>query len=233
MLYSKTIVCLANSWKLGGQCIAGKEILPTGFGLWIRPVSQVPSGELRGERYYADGTDPKLLDKITIRFLKPSPHGFQTENHVVDPNLRWVKEGVLAWDELAPALDTPVGSLWVNGHSTYRGLNDEIPEREANRLTSSLALIEPNGLVLTIDTEGREFGNPRRRVRADFRLYGERYVLPVTDPVANGDLQNEPDGTELHIPVARLCISIGEPFKERGACYKLVAAVIRPDRPGA
>ena len=36
----KRIVCLANSRKLGGRCIAGKELLADGVsGSWIRPVS--------------------------------------------------------------------------------------------------------------------------------------------------------------------------------------------------
>ena len=26
--YSKTIICLANSWKLGDRCIAGKVVTP-------------------------------------------------------------------------------------------------------------------------------------------------------------------------------------------------------------
>ena len=36
----KQIVCFANSRKLGGRCIAGKEWLADGvLGQWIRPVS--------------------------------------------------------------------------------------------------------------------------------------------------------------------------------------------------
>ncbi len=36
----KRIVCLANSRKYSGRCIAGKELLADGRpGRWIRPVS--------------------------------------------------------------------------------------------------------------------------------------------------------------------------------------------------
>ena len=36
----KRIVCLANSRKRGGRCVAGKELLADGrAGGWIRPVS--------------------------------------------------------------------------------------------------------------------------------------------------------------------------------------------------
>jgi len=35
----KRIVCLANSRKLQGRCIAGREIVQGKPGAWIRPVS--------------------------------------------------------------------------------------------------------------------------------------------------------------------------------------------------
>ncbi|MGH7707024.1 MAG: dual OB domain-containing protein, partial [Vulcanimicrobiaceae bacterium] len=35
----KRIVCLANSRKLQGRCVAGRELQKNGPGAWIRPVS--------------------------------------------------------------------------------------------------------------------------------------------------------------------------------------------------
>jgi hypothetical protein len=35
----KRLVCLANSRKSGGRCIAGRELLTGNLGEWIRPVS--------------------------------------------------------------------------------------------------------------------------------------------------------------------------------------------------
>lgn len=35
----KRLVCLANSRKSGGRCIAGRELLAGNVGEWIRPVS--------------------------------------------------------------------------------------------------------------------------------------------------------------------------------------------------
>src|SRR3954454_3491042 len=91
--YSKTIVVLANSRKISGRCVAGKEVAGTGFGNWIRPVSARPVGELsEGDRQFQDGTDPKLLDVITIPMSKHSPHGFQTENHEIDDQFYWVRK---------------------------------------------------------------------------------------------------------------------------------------------
>jgi len=40
----KKIICLANSRKYGGRCIAGKEIRSRN---WIRPIRDGGNGELR------------------------------------------------------------------------------------------------------------------------------------------------------------------------------------------
>jgi hypothetical protein len=81
--YAKTIVCLANSYKTGGICVAGKEKLGNGaFGHWIRPVSDRPGAELsRTECANSNYGAPKLLDVIAVPLLKPVPHGHQIENH--------------------------------------------------------------------------------------------------------------------------------------------------------
>ena len=53
---TKRIVCLANSSKLNGRCIAGKEIIEDGrVGDWIRPVSVREKQEVsEWERQYKD-----------------------------------------------------------------------------------------------------------------------------------------------------------------------------------
>ena len=111
----KRIVCLANSRKNGGRCIAGKELGPDGRpGGWIRPISAAPGGEVRErERQYEDGSEPEILDVIEIRFISAEPKEYQSENWLIDAEYRWVKVGRLNTDDLYLWLDRDE-PLWSN-----------------------------------------------------------------------------------------------------------------------
>jgi len=77
----KRIVCLANSRKLNGRCIAGKELLGGRSVGWIRPVSAREHEEVSEyERQYEDGSDPQVLDIIDVSLLDPRPKSYQQEN---------------------------------------------------------------------------------------------------------------------------------------------------------
>jgi len=107
MAYIKRIVCLANSYKTGGRCIAGKEVLARGYGGWIRPVSARATTEVWPSEYrYVNNESPKILDIIDIPLLSAAPQHHQTENHVIDAG-RWVKQGVLPWNQLEQLRDRP------------------------------------------------------------------------------------------------------------------------------
>jgi len=107
--YTKDIVCLANSRKPpSGRCIAGKEMLKTGYGYWIRPVSERPSAEVsEEERRYEDGRDPRVLDIIAVPMKGPAPSLHQVENHIIDANYYWTKIGELPWTKLWHLFDLP------------------------------------------------------------------------------------------------------------------------------
>jgi len=139
--YWKTIICLANSRKLAGRCVAGKEITGNKVGGWIRLVGATLTGELSEEdRRFQNGQEPQLLDVIKIPMVEARPNGFQTENHLINDGYYWTKERDATWDDLKAALDPVVTPLWDNSSSSYNGLNDRVEEAVAKELDSSLRL---------------------------------------------------------------------------------------------
>jgi hypothetical protein len=223
--YSKRIVCLACARRPSGRYVAGRELLENGYGGWIRPVSARPSGEISlEERRYESGMEPRILDIIEIPMIAAVPHIHQTENHMIDAAYYWTKKGVLAWTDLADLAERPV-SLWANGDSTHHGMNDRMNQTLASHSANSILLIEPDSLNIQVRTEVGMFENPTRRVRADFWYQGTRYNFVITDPVAE-QLFLGLDADEHSLKDAYLCLSLSEPFKGDGYCYKLVESII-------
>lgn len=219
----KRIICLANSRKLSGRCIAGRELIGGRLGGWIRPVSDRDSEEVsEEERGYQNGEDPRVLDIIDIPVLERRPRSYQRENWLLNPRFYWTKVMSVDASRLVDCVDAD-GSLWLNGDSTKTGLNDRIALEAASNLTSSLTLARVPSLRLRVFRPGASFGDDRRRVQAQFELAGEAYHLRVTDPVYERRFLAEPDGVHT-LGASYLTISLGEPFE--GHVYKLVAAIV-------
>jgi hypothetical protein len=223
--YSRKIVCLANSRKPFGRCVAGREVLENGYGGWIRPVSVRPSAEVSiEERRYEDGRDPQILDVIDIPMIAPAPRVHQTENHMIDADRYWTKDGAIGWVDLPSLVETPA-SLWLNGTSTYNGANDCVAQAHAAQLTGSLFLIRPETLNVRVQTEGGVFGPAKKRVRADFRYNGTGYNFIVTDPVAEQAFLPRGEGA-YPVNDVYLCVSLTEAYDGDGRCHKLVATIL-------
>ena len=179
---TKRIVCLANSRKPSGRCIAGREINEGGVLGWVRPVSARLGEEVSlSERQYESGGDPEVLDVVEVPILEPKPKDCQQENWLLDPNTRWKRAGRLEWKGLLTLTEAPE-RLWVNESSTHAGLNDQISLESAKNLKSSLVLIHVNELHLHVLRWERDFGSPRLRVQGRFQHHVEHYWLWVTDP---------------------------------------------------
>ena len=223
----KRIVCLANSRKLHGRCVAGREWNDGQAGRWIRPVSNREHQEVSEyERQYEDGSDPQVLDVIDVRLVEPRPRGFQAENWLLDPEYYWERAGRLSWFDL-PELADPAARLWLDGHSTYNGRNDKIPLEIADSVGDSLKLVHVDDLQLSVFKPGEAFGNTKRRVQGRFSHEGICYCLWVTDPVYERQYLAKLDGT-YSVGESFLTVSLGEPFG--GAVYKLIASIIAKQR---
>lgn len=219
--FIKEIICLANSRKYSGRCVAGKEFFGNRVGGWVRPVGKRETGELSPkESSYWNGDSPALLDVIAIPLTRPDPHSYQTENYIVDTG-EWVRKHQFPLSDLLRLCD-PVDSLWINGYQSNNGLNDRMPEETVKeKIRSSLLFIKPGEVSIIVE----EGPNLLKRVRSRFTFAGSEYGLSVTDPVIENRYFNKDVG---QYPINKtnlyLTISIGEPYE--GYCYKLVAAVI-------
>jgi len=212
------IICLANSRKSSGRCIAGKS---TDSGHWLRPVSSRSSMEIsEEERVYSDGSMPQLLDIIQIPVLEAQPVIHQTENFIIDDRCHWAKTARYQKSELKALLDQPI-DLWGAGASSYQGLNDRVADSSA--YDKSLYLIEPERMTIIVRIEGAEFNNAKRKIRARFDYRGKNYTFPVTDPMIERKYFKKPDG-EYSVSCVCICVSLGLQHSD-GYCYKFVSAV--------
>jgi hypothetical protein len=220
--YAKTIVCLANSRKTGGRCVAGKE---RESNAWIRPVSARNTAEVSfDERQYENGKEPEILDVIEVSMVGPAPHGHQQENHMIDADYYWIKRGRAEWGEMKGLADDPQ-TLWGIGHSTNAGHNDRVPATQAAQYQTSLLLIQPQQVTISVQIPGAAFGNHKKAVRANFCHKGVWYNMKVTDfDVERLYLAKDVGLYPLEQP-CYLCISLAEVHTD-GYCYKLVATVI-------
>ena len=221
----KRIVCFANSRKLNGRCIAGKEILEDGrIGGWVRPVSVRESEEVSdGERRYEDGSDPSVLDIIDVPILSPRPKNYQQENWLLDRNRRWTKVNrVGGW--ALPSFTDADEILWINGYSSNRGLNDRIPFSDTNRLSTSLRLIKVSSLRISV-SEPYKSTSSSPELRGHFHYNKSDYSLRITDPDVENRVKDLGYG-EYSVGERFLTISLTEPFEEYS--YKLIAAIIKP-----
>lgn len=218
-----TMICFANSRKLGGRCVAGLAWDGKDYSIWVRPVSECEHGELNAERLYADRSDPQLLDIIDLEVLEQRPSGCHVEDTLIGSKKKWSKRGRLAYSDALKFVSDALPPLWVDGKSTAYGCNDAIEAVTAETLTSSLRLISPKELKVTATSEGWE---NKRKVRGSFRLGRTDYTLSVTDPRIEKEFGSLDVGSTRTIEKPILCISIGEVFEKQNCCYKLIAGVM-------
>jgi hypothetical protein len=217
---SDEIVVLANSKKLNGRCVAG---ISTKSGKWVRPVSDLPRGELKPHHYEIDDRSPEVLDIVRFGFEEHLEDPIQPENVLLNDD-EWQSLDRLdpkrAYRRLRSHISTDPLLFGDNG----KYIAEDVAEEGVDE---SLTLVEPED-----ELEFRVRGlNGGRQARVVFRLGSEQYDLPVTDPVAEGQIKAA--GVGRHAPGAigfptsgrvLLTVSLGEPFED--CCWKLVAAVV-------
>ena len=215
------VICLANSYKHGGRCVAGLRLDGSG---WVRPVSTEPEGVLLAWHYtLAGGGEAALLDVLKMHLVCPQPAPHHPEDWLMDTG-QWQAATRVGPSEVREVLLQSIAP----GPELLGGTQSRVAYKALQRepAAGSLALVRPQDLHWLIE-EGHQVG--KRRVRAVFTLAGIPYSLPLTDPVWMKRLASLPCGrhpSKASGPDILLTISLSEPFKANGFCYKLVAAVI-------
>ena len=169
------IICLANSRKIGGKCVAGLRV---DGGGWVRPVSANETGTLLPYQCrLEDGMEARTLDFIKIPILRPLPKSHQPENWLIDENVPWRLVSRPAPRNLIHILRSHL----VSGPCLFGNTYDRVPAIyfSSTPASSSLALIVPENLHLYVTTNI----NNKKQVRAKFSLSGAPYSLVVTDPL--------------------------------------------------
>jgi len=208
----KEIICLANSKKKKGKCVAGKTV---DTKEWIRPVSE--EGQLTHARIkYANGKLPELLDIIRIPYKKLQPTVYQPENVLISEE-QWEYRGRWPEDKLDSLCDKPK-EIFINQDRRDR-ITAEFLEK--NIPGSSLLLVKPTAIKLL-----REDYGTRKRLKANFIYNDLEYNLWVRDPNFEEKYAGKKEGSyKLDSKDVYLCISLAAPHDD-GYCYKLVASII-------
>ena len=208
----KRFVCLANSKKEGGRCLAGIELdnknkpkHEAGQPKWIRPICKTEHGEV--PEYLVRHIE--LLDVIEIdTTYPPGKKDFQSEN------VFFQKKSINVIEHFSAAELLPLCS---GEKSIFGNSGKTLSEQEISELTYSLVLIKTDKFKI------RQFFEDKYRVRLVFTYCGTEYDLPVTDVTFIIQYKANPDCLK-EVDDLFLILSLGIKFND--LYYKLVAGII-------
>lgn len=172
----KQIICMGNSYKNGGRCLAGIEIQNTASGVsivrnqyglpnWIRPV--MSNGD-NGLPEYLVGSFA-MLDILAVDVTDAVPTGAHCEN-VHFNSIRKVGRLGQNSQNLNPLCDT-----W---HSLIFGNRGKaVPNEVFENGSYSLMFIMPESPVITMQYD--DYGHEKYRIQ--FSYNGTQYDFPLTD----------------------------------------------------
>ncbi|MCQ3815074.1 MAG: hypothetical protein KTU85_11765 [Acidimicrobiia bacterium] len=204
------MLCIANSEKLGGRCVAGMRLDDKSL---IRPVSDTKDGELNASACQLNvGRAVQPLDVVRVGLRRPEPRRHQPENWIATD-----KQWVLV-DQLTPqtALLT-LQKMSVEGPNLFGTCTDHVTwaQIQESGVQASLAIVK---------AVAPKFFPRKGKRRAAFDLRGTCYDLSI-----KFHIELPADGKRIHRSQASwyFTISLGEPLPEKdNACFKLIAGAI-------
>jgi hypothetical protein len=213
---STRFVCLSNSFKEGGRCIAGieldnnnKPLFFHGRRKWIRPICQTPHGEIPAQMV----DHIKILDLVEIETThKPEEISYQSENVFFREDSLKVS-GIFNHENINILCDPQIMIFGNRGKA--------VSSEAISNLTHSLMLIKTDQYEVISKLYNDNPNNPQTRL--NFIFNNVTYDFPVTDPVFL--YKNRSDANYLkNYKSLYLCLSLTIPWKDW--YYKLVAGII-------
>jgi len=204
-------VCLANSFKEGGRCVAGiildNNNNPINGSQWIRPICNTAHNEIPTPLV----SNINLLDIVEMEVSSyPNPNSYQSENALfVEDSLRVVAR-----------YDGNLDVLCDSNHLIFGNRGKAIAEEDITGHTRSLMFVNPVNFEFFRKIYD---DNPNPQTRIKFTYCGNQYDLPITDPVFLKKYQSNPVFANTSSQLF-LTISIG--VIHNGWYYKLVAGVL-------
>ncbi|MCG8883983.1 hypothetical protein G1L02_12555 [Tenacibaculum finnmarkense] len=203
------ILCLANSFKNGGRCIAGIELDANNNlkfdtnnkPIWIRPISSQSCGKILNN----EGKKIKIFDVIEIENPLTSPQSYQSENTTftsinVTNNIQSLN--------IQSSLD-------INKDLIFSNKGKAVHKDDLNNIKESLLLIETNSFNVYTDS------NNKFRLKFDYGI--NKYDLPITDVKFVNDY-NLSKNILNNITNIKLVLSLG--VLKGDFASKLIASII-------
>ncbi len=213
---NRRFVCLANSFKEGGRCLAGIELdannnplIANGHPKWIRPICNTPHNEL--PTYLVSHI--KILDIIEVEIMNyPNINNYQSENaYFNERSLNVIEQ--YSKNELNKLCD--------NRNLIFGNRGKAVSSEAIGNMIYSLMFIRINTFEVIVKTY--DDSPDKHQIRLVFAYNGNHYDLPVTDPVFLHLYQ-----TNRHIfdNYNELYVSLSLSVEWQCWYYKLVAGII-------
>jgi len=208
-------VCLANSFKEGGKCVAGivldennNPIFENENPKWVRPICNTVYGEIPSHFV----ANINIFDIIELEPLYyPNSHSYQSENVLFMENSFRV---VGKYDE------NNLNVLYSSDRLIFGNRGKAIAQDNINRQNHSLMFIKTTEFEAYKKTYD---DSPKSQIRIKFTYYGFQYDLPVTDPVF---LKKYQISTQFLNAYSQMNLTLSIGVEHEGWYYKLIAGVI-------
>lgn len=213
------IICLANSFRVGGRCLGGIEldqndnpVFQNNRPKWVRPVCNTEHEEVPTHLV----SNISLLDIIKFQSVQATGHGHQSENVLFNTNsMRTVGRFPIT------RLESLTDNIRYNLVFGNRGA--AVPEHIVNGFNYSLILLS----LTEFETNERIFEDREYpQIKLSFRHSDNLYNFPITDPTF---LHRYGNNNEILQNRDRIFVTLSLAAPHNEWSYKLVAGIMYDD----